>query len=89
MKAHVKNYLKYFNIGEQDTWYCEVCGRGGRIDNGFELHHIIFRSHGGDNSVDNIICLCLKCHRAAHGLEKTYLHKDVLSEIHINFMKKH
>jgi len=83
MQKHVKNYLKHFDIGEQDTVLCEVCGKAGRIDHGgFDLHHIVFRSHGGGDNVENIICLCLKCHRASHGLEKTYLHKDVLQTIH-------
>ena len=90
MKSHVRNYFKHFGIGEQDVICCEVCGKSGRADSsGFDLHHIIARSHGGGDSVDNIILLCRRCHNAAHGLEKTYLHKDVLSEIHINFMKNH
>lgn len=88
MKAHVRNYFKYFGIGEQDIICCEVYGKTGRADgSGFDLHHIVARSHGGGNSVDNVILLCRKCHRAAHGLEKTYLHKDVLQKIHDKRLK--
>ena len=83
MKAHVRNYFKHFDIGMEDVVYCENCGKAGRVDKGgFDLHHILPRSHGGGDEVDNIILLCRRCHNAAHGLEKTYLHKDVLQHIH-------
>lgn len=29
-------------------------------------HHIIFRSEGGDDNMDNLITLCQNCHRFAH-----------------------
>jgi 5-methylcytosine-specific restriction endonuclease McrA len=83
MQKHTANYFKYFSIGMEDTIFCEVCGMGGRVDRGgFDLHHIVPRSQGGGDEVENIILLCRKCHNAAHGLEKTYLHKDVLKAIH-------
>lgn len=88
MQKHVLNYMRYFDLGEQSDIVCEVCGKSGRADgSGFDLHHIVARSHGGGNSVDNVILLCRKCHRAAHGLEKTYLHKDVLQKIHDKRLK--
>ncbi len=83
MQKHVKVYLDYFDIGEQDNISCEVCGKIGRVDKGgFDIHHILPRSHGGGNDIGNLCCLCRGCHRAAHGLEKTYLHKDVIHKIH-------
>ncbi len=73
----------------EDTIYCEICGKIGRVDRGgFDLHHIIARSHGGSNDIENIILLCRKCHNAAHGIGKTYLHKDVIQNIHNNFLKR-
>ena len=81
--------MKFFDIGEQGVIICEVCGAAGRIDRGgFDLHHIVYRSHGGGDDVSNIICLCRKCHDASHGLTKTFLHKDVLTEIHRQFMAR-
>ena len=29
-------------------------------------HHVIFRSQGGDDSLDNLKLYCWKCHRAIH-----------------------
>ena len=31
-----------------------------------EVHHIIFRSQGGSDELDNLITLCEKCHKAIH-----------------------
>ena len=32
-----------------------------------KIHHVVFRSHGGSDSVQNCVVLCLSCHRIAHG----------------------
>lgn len=83
MKPHVRNYLRYFNLGEQDIVTCEVCGKAGRLDKGgYDIHHIVYRSQGGGDEVENNMCLCRKCHSAAHGIGNTFLHPDVLREIH-------
>ena len=83
MQKHVKNYLKYFEIGEQDSWPCEACGRVYPINNGLEIHHIVFRSHGGGDEVENNMCLCRKCHTLAH---EGKLNKGELQYIHRNFL---
>ena len=43
--------------------YCQLCGQTGVI----QVHHIIYRSHGGGDIPDNLISLCLSCHDDAHG----------------------
>jgi len=83
MKRHVHNYLKYFEIGEQDTWCCEACGRIFHINNGLDIHHIILKSQGGTDDITNCICLCRRCHDMAHA-EK--LSKGELQFIHNNFL---
>ena len=89
MQDYIKKYLKYFGYGEQDLIFCEVCGKSGRVDRGgFDLHHIIFRSHGGSDEVENICCLCRKCHDAAHGHSKTFLQGQVIKQIHNDFLKR-
>ena len=66
MQKHVSNYLRHFDIGETDTWYCEGCMREFPINNGLQIHHIIYRSHGGGDEVENCIALCVKHHDQAH-----------------------
>ena len=41
---------------------CEYCGKSGIL----HCHHIEFRSHGRDDSKENLIVLCQECHRQAH-----------------------
>jgi 5-methylcytosine-specific restriction endonuclease McrA len=37
------------------------CGKAGE-----EIHHIQFKSKGGDNKPNNLILLCRKCHSKQH-----------------------
>ena len=76
MTRHVRIYMDYFGYGEQDVILCEVCGQ-----RAVDIHHIDGRGKGKD-VISNLIALCRKCHYAAHGLEQTYLHKDVIHKIH-------
>ena len=91
MQKHVSNYLKHFKLGEQDTWQCEACGRVRPINNGLQIHHIKYRSRMGNDSIQNCICLCVKCHTMAHNEELSesdllYIHRAFLSGQR-NFMK--
>lgn len=29
-------------------------------------HHIVYKSQGGDDIIDNLVTLCWRCHRAVH-----------------------
>jgi len=80
MTNHCKVYLRCFGYGEQDFMACEVCGA-----KSVDVHHIRGRGKGKD-VIGNLMALCRKCHNAAHGLEKTYLHPDMLQVIHNDFM---
>lgn len=46
-----------------DEFMCFFCLQINKSNHG---HHIILYSEGGDGSVQNIITLCPKCHRAYH-----------------------
>ena len=48
---------------DRDNYTCQCCGKKHvRL----EVHHIIFRSLGGSDELDNLITLCEKCHKAIH-----------------------
>ena len=48
---------------DRDNYTCQCCGKKHvRL----EVHHIIFRSLGGSDELDNLITLCEKCHAAIH-----------------------
>jgi len=61
MKKHVKIYMDYFGYGEQDYIPCERC-----MSSANDIHHINYRSRGGEDEVKNLIALCRKCHDKAH-----------------------
>jgi len=81
MQAHKKIYLKHFDYGEQDYIPCEACQRSGSVD----IHHIKYRSRGGDNSISNLMAVCRHCHDKAHNEE---LKEDYLQAIH-NFILRY
>jgi 5-methylcytosine-specific restriction endonuclease McrA len=74
MKKHIKVYTSYFGIGEQDTPTCEVCGVIAT-----DIHHILYKSQGGKDIIENLIGLCRECHNKAHANE---IKPDELTKIH-------
>ena len=58
---------------ERDRFRCRGCTTGSG-----ELHHIVFRSHGGQDTEDNLITLCRGCHDQAHGKKRAKLPAWVL-----------
>ena len=48
---------------DRDNYTCQHCGaKNTRL----EVHHILFRSQGGSDDLDNLITLCEKCHNNLH-----------------------
>jgi ATP-dependent DNA helicase RecQ len=47
----------------RDGWRCQSCGAMSNL----EVHHQNYRSHSGEDSEDNLITLCDRCHKAVHG----------------------
>ena len=46
----------------RDGWRCQLCGTMSNL----EVHHKEFRSQSGDDSEQNLITLCTKCHASVH-----------------------
>lgn len=55
-------------ILKRDNYKCVECGSDEKLN----VHHIIQRSKGGDNSESNLVTLCLKCHAEKHKGEQIY-----------------
>ena len=49
----------------RDGHTCRCCG-GKRKDSRLEVHHIIYRSHGGSDDPENLVTLCHTCHKKLH-----------------------
>jgi hypothetical protein len=54
----------YEQVRERDHHLCRICVR---TSPPLEVHHIIFRSQGGSDTLDNLILLCKEHHMDAHG----------------------
>ena len=46
----------------RDGWRCQSCSTMSNL----EVHHKEFRSQSGDDSEQNLITLCTKCHASVH-----------------------
>ena len=78
MQAHKKIYVEYFRYGEQDMIPCEVCGRMC-----VDVHHLVFRSHGGGNEIENLMGLCRDHHDMCHDFPAF---NEKCKEIHLKFL---
>ena len=54
--------MNYEAMYRRDRWRCRHCD----TTHNLTPHHIVFRSHGGTDDLDNLITLCLRCHDAVH-----------------------
>ena len=68
---NVKQYVLH-----RDDYKCQKCKKGKQE---LHVHHIIFKSHGGTNSPDNLITLCSTCHDNLHASSDAELLSKKLS----------
>lgn len=71
--------MKHFGFGEQSFIPCEICGV-----RAVDIHHIVYRSRGGKNNIENLIALCRECHNKVHSES---ISKIYLKTIHNNFLR--
>lgn len=62
MVKYKMEYARFFGLGDQDRPICEVCNKSEAVD----IHHLIYRSEGGGDGVENTIGVCRKCHDKFH-----------------------
>jgi predicted restriction endonuclease len=61
---------------ERDLHRCRFCGTRNSPP---RIHHIKYRSEGGEHLIDNLITLCDTCHIEVHSSKRTY--QPILFEI--------
>jgi hypothetical protein len=49
-------------VYQRDNYHCRHCNN----TMGLHPHHIKYKSAGGSDELDNLVCLCWVCHRAVH-----------------------
>jgi len=84
MINYKKVYTNYFGYVEQDIIPSEKSGQPAN-----HIHHIVLKSHGGKDVIENLIALTNREHQQAHRLDKEkFISEEELSEIHKRFMDK-
>ena len=61
------NKIMRESIIERDGGLCVIC-KSQAVD----LHHVMLKSHSGNNSSYNLVCVCRKCHSAIHRNNKKW-----------------
>lgn len=51
-------------VYERDNHRCVNCGKW--VEDGVKPHHVCYKSHGGSDTLDNMVLLCPSCHYAVH-----------------------
>lgn len=46
----------------RDGYRCQQCGSSGPLC----VHHVVYRSDGGSDDLDNLATLCVECHTDKH-----------------------
>ena len=49
-------------ILDRDAWKCKHC----KYRQNLHVHHIVYRSQGGEDTPENLVTLCSQCHEAIH-----------------------
>ena len=62
MQLHIKNYMEHYDLVPDSYIPCSKCNKPA-----VDIHHIVFKSQGGSDEIENLIPLCRKCHDIAHG----------------------
>lgn len=55
-------------VKERDGYSCRMCG----VERSLQVHHIFFRSQGGEDVEHNLITLCHACHEKVHSDKKRW-----------------
>ena len=80
MQKYIKTYCDYFGYVEDEYIPSEVSGEWA-----VDIHHIVFRSRGGKDNIENLIALTREEHEEADGGKYTV---EFLQEKHNQFMNK-
>jgi 5-methylcytosine-specific restriction endonuclease McrA len=74
--------LKHEDYGElrnrvldRDGWKCQGCGSSVNL----QVHHFVRRSQLGSDVLENLITLCVDCHRRQHNMAQASVGKNAAS----------
>jgi RNA-directed DNA polymerase len=69
MLDHTKGYGQLVRLWFEQDGLCPICDRKITKESGWNIHHIIWRSKGGNDGMTNRVLLHPECHRQVHSLK--------------------
>ena len=60
---------RIYYLWKEQQGRCRMCGQFLQEGEEWQVHHLVRRSHGGDDSLDNLELLHANCHRQRHSHE--------------------
>lgn len=66
MVARLKGNQQLLNLWKVQNGLCPRCGHPITLETGWHLHHIIWKSKGGSNTMSNLVMLHPTCHWQIH-----------------------
>ena len=80
LPKHTKVYFDYFGYGIDDFIPDEIDG-----SRAVSIHHIKYKSRGGNNDIGNLMALSMENHTKAHNEELT---EDYLQQLHYTYLER-
>jgi len=70
MPIHKQVYMREMGCAEDDSLFCETPKKVNPDCEyiAMDIHHVNFKSGGGEDVLINLVALCRNCHDKAHGL---------------------
>ena len=69
MLDHTKGYGQLVRLWYEQEGLCPICDWKITKESGWNIHHIIWRSKGGNDGMTNCVLLHPECHRQVHNLK--------------------
>jgi len=66
MSENLQAYPRLRRLWKAQHGCCLRCGQAITVESGWHIHHKVWRTHGGGESVDNLEMLHPACHRQVH-----------------------
>jgi len=67
MTARLKGNQQPLNLWKAQDGLCPRCGQAITLETGWHIHHVIWKSKGGGNTMSNLVMLHPTCHWQIHG----------------------
>ena len=77
LQGDLDYYNKRYYVFNRDGYTCQCCKKQ---NNRLKLHHIVFKSKGGTDSVNNLITVCEMCHSSENHQEGGVLYNWMLNK---------